>query len=449
MNIKRTSSLLFAGLGAMLIVSASVAQEITVPLYKTGNVLAVGVYNDSTTSSDLIVSAELTDNNGVKYVGGELGTWVNGTDFKYKVVYFDDGSGEEVPGWQQRGFDDSSWILDTTLGFPIGHGTSAEEGRFDLPLETSDETVYTRSVFDAQNYASISQLTIKIAGDDGAVAWFNGVYIGFSGNGVTDGGEAVEDSVYNTGIDGGSGGAWDGGDPFAFTGTGTAQFTVNVDLVEGPVPLYKSGNVLAVGVYNDSTTSSDLIVSAELTDNNGVKYVGGELGTWVDGTDFRYKVVYFDDGSGAEEPGWQLRGYDDSSWILDTTLGFPIGHGTSNEEGRFDLPLQTSDETVYTRSTFDAQNYGSISQLTIKIAGDDGAVAWFNGRYIGFSGNGVTDGGEAVEDSVYNTGIDGGSGGAWDEGDPFAFTGTGTAQFTIDIVLADGASSVGTWELFK
>jgi hypothetical protein len=211
------------------ILAANVHAQTTIPINPTGNVLAVGVYNDSNTSSDLIVSAQLTDNNGVVYVDGEMGNGPGTATFKHKVVYFDNGSGAEEPNWQQPGFDDSSWKTDSTgLGFPIGHGTTAEVGRYDIELLTSDETVYTRSIFSVQNISTITTFTIKLAGDDAAVAWLNGVFIGLAGHEISDRGELPPNFVFDTGIASGSFGAWDGGDPFAFTGTGTASFTVAV-----------------------------------------------------------------------------------------------------------------------------------------------------------------------------------------------------------------------------
>lgn len=212
------------------------------------------------------------------------------------------------------------------------------------------------------------------------------------------------------------------------------------------VPLFDTGNVLAVGCYNDHNGSSDLIVGAELSDNNGVVYVDNALGSWTAGTMFNWKIVLHADGSGAEEPGWQGRGFDDSGWNHDTTLGFPIGHGTSSENGKFDLPLVETDETIYTRSVFDAQNAGSITELTIKVAGDDSAAAWFNGVYIGVTGVGTSDRGEGPEDFVFDTTISSGSFGAWDQGDPFAFTGTGTAVFTVSVGAPSGVQS---WELYE
>lgn len=203
------------------------------PLFETGNVLAVGVWNDNNTSSDLAVTAELVDSNGVIYVQdtSAAGGWPTGTAFAWKTVLFADGSGEEEPGWQLREFNDSDWIHESGIGFTVGHGgNNAENG--EILLDPSEETIYTRSTFDAQDYENITSVTIRLAGDDEAVAWLNGVFIGSTASGTGDRGETVRDFVYDTTISGGSGGLEDGSNPSAYTGGGTRGFTILVDLVD-------------------------------------------------------------------------------------------------------------------------------------------------------------------------------------------------------------------------
>ena len=206
------------------------------PLFKTGNVLAVGVWNDSNTSSDLAVTAELVDSNGVIYVqdSSAEGGWPSGTQFHWKTVLFADGAGEEEPGWQLRGFDDSDWVNETGLGFTVGHGgNDAENG--EIPLDPSEETIYTRSIFDAQGYESITSVTIRVAGDDEAVAWLNGVFIGSTASGTSDRGETVRDFAFDTTISGGAGGLENGSNPTTYTGGGTREFVIVVDLVDSDV----------------------------------------------------------------------------------------------------------------------------------------------------------------------------------------------------------------------
>lgn len=207
--------------------------EAVPPLYKTGNVLAVGVWNDSNTSSDLAATAEVVDNNGAIYVqdSAATGGWPASTQFRYKVVFYDDGTGEEAPGWRDRGYDDSTWET-SDAGFTIGHGGNAAENG-ETPLVASEETVYTRSVFDAKNYETIRELTIKVAADDEAVVWLNGFFIGNTAAGTSDRGETARDYVFDTTIAGGQGGLEGGSNPTTYSGGGTKIFTIPVDLVEG------------------------------------------------------------------------------------------------------------------------------------------------------------------------------------------------------------------------
>lgn len=210
---------------------------ITVPLYHTGNVLAVGLFNSSNTSDDLAGSAEVTDNQGSVYVSGELGTWIPNTEFRWKAVYFKEGSGQEESGWNLRDFDDSLWNLNTSLGFPIGYETGEAEGKIDIKVDPSIQTLYTRSIFDVQKYDSVTELTIKIAGDDAAVVWLNGVYIGVTGEGISAQKELPRYWKYDTTTRNDFYGAWDLGDPFAFRGPATTQVKVKVDLVEKTTPV--------------------------------------------------------------------------------------------------------------------------------------------------------------------------------------------------------------------
>lgn len=230
----------FSGLidGQYLVLGTSSASllplESLPQLYRTNNVLAVGVWNDNSGSSDLAVCAELVDSNGEIYVQdtSAVGGWPAGTTFKYKVVFFEDGSGGEEPGWQQRDFDDSSWDSSTDTGFTIGYGgNNAENG--ETLLIPFEETVYTRSIFDARNYDTIDSITIRVAADDEALVWFNGIFIGFTASGTSDRGETAPNYVWDTTIAGGQGGLESGANPTVYTGGGTKVFTFPVDLVEG------------------------------------------------------------------------------------------------------------------------------------------------------------------------------------------------------------------------
>ena len=495
--------------------------QVYVPLYATGNVLAVGVWNDSSGSSDIVATAELSDNEGTVYVrdSGAPEGWPQGTIFRWKVVW-DGMIGEEVPGWRQRDFDDSGWIEQTDVGFTIGMGSGTYENG-ETPLSDIDETIYTRSIFDLPNVDSIFRMTLKLEGDDSAVAWLNGMYIGVAGSTNGDSGEKPWEYIYNTTTGGGddvSGEAatdyvpgsiftiqikpqpsslnrimsepafipgktiqgiqisasvpegespdltitetppigWSlsnvsatkgqtnvengsivwiitqaVGNPILsyditppadatagdWNGVGTdGTFNIQVEgqsnmvPYQGPVTLYREGNVLAIGVWNSGFDSSDLVATAELSDSLGHYYVrdSGALGGWPQDTIFRWKAVYFDDDTGADEPGWQQRDFDDSSWTERTGAGFTIGHGSSAEENG-ETQLVESDETVYTRSLFNIVDYDSIQWLTLKLEADDTGIAWLNGEYITFDGGGEGNNGEVVPNFLFNTISSGGN----------------------------------------
>ena len=535
-----------------------------VSFFETGNVLAVGVWNTGSGSSDLAATADLSDNNDVIYVQDTSaeGGWPQGTQFNWKVVLYDDGWGEAEPGWQQRGFDDSEtkdWIHQTDVGFTIGHGGNDGENGETL-LDPSMETVYTRSIFDAADFGTIFELTLKLEGDDSAVAWLNGVYIGVAGSNAGGNGEIprefqfdtttgnvggisanpstytqaeartfkilvqqrpftlsrtipslgfiageilgglqltatipegqksdvtitetppagwtatiVSQSAGSAGVDadgnivwtltGASGsntltydvispadatsGDWSGsGNDGTFTVVASGPTILNAFGVVEPVSLYKQGNVLAVGVWNDSETSSDLAATADLSDNNGVIYVqdSSAEGGWPTGTQFNWKVVYFDDFSGEEEPNWQQRDFDDSGWTQQTDVGFSIGHGGNDGENGETL-LSSSNETVYTRSIFDAVNYESISELILLLEGDDSAVAWINGVYIGVAGGDTGDSGELPQDYAFDSFVSG-SGGI--SANPSTYTQSQARRFFIRVDLVE-STSVSEWSLY-
>ena len=253
-------------IGVALWVAPSVPAQGPVPLYETGNVLAVGLWNDSNTSSDVAATAELSDNNGVIYVqdSSASGGWPQGTLFNWKTVFFDDGAGAEEPGWQEPGFDDSGWTHQTDVGFTIGHGGNDGENGETL-LQTSDETVYTRSIFDAVNLDSISELTLKLEGDDGAVAWLNGVFIGFAGSTVGDNGESPPDYGFDTTMGENSGGVSD--NPSTYTQDQARTFQIQI----------------SAGAAPPTVTEIDFSAGEGYSDGPLVDQPVGAAATWVDG----------------------------------------------------------------------------------------------------------------------------------------------------------------------
>lgn len=72
-----------------------------------------------------------------------------------------------------------------------------------------------------------------------------------------------------------------------------AMAVMSLPLMAQNVPIYPTGNVLAVGVWNTSNGSSDVGINVELTDNNGVVYVDGALGPATGSSSLTWKPVFF------------------------------------------------------------------------------------------------------------------------------------------------------------
>jgi hypothetical protein len=79
-------------------------------------------------------------------------------------------------GWSGAGFVDSSWSLG---GAPLGFGSTVVTN-IDVPAPTSNRplaALFRREVTVA-NVAELSNVTVRVVVDDGAVVWLNGVEIG-------------------------------------------------------------------------------------------------------------------------------------------------------------------------------------------------------------------------------------------------------------------------------
>ncbi|HXJ73437.1 MAG TPA: CotH kinase family protein, partial [Candidatus Dormibacteraeota bacterium] len=126
---------------------------------------------------------------------------------------------------------------------PIGYGTVAEAGRIVTPLPTSKLggylSVYLRHSFNVPDPELISQLSLALIVDDGAIVWINGVELGRIN--VVPG-----DAAFNaTAIEAGEG--------------------RRLDVMTNATSLLVAGeNILAVHLFNSDSDSSDIAVTASL-----------------------------------------------------------------------------------------------------------------------------------------------------------------------------------------
>ena len=126
---------------------------------------------------------------------------------------------------------------------PIGYGTVAEAGRIVTPLPTSKLggylSVYLRHSFNVPDPELISQLSLALIVDDGAIVWINGVELGRIN--VVPG-----DAAFNAAaIEAGEG--------------------RRLDVMTNATSLLVAGeNILAVHLFNSDSDSSDIAVTASL-----------------------------------------------------------------------------------------------------------------------------------------------------------------------------------------
>jgi len=86
--------------------------------------------------------------------------------------YLDDGS-DQGAAWRDPGFDDSAWKAG---GAQLGYGDGGESTLVDFGGDAGDKhiTTYFRREFDATDVADVSELTLRLLRDDGAVVYLNG-----------------------------------------------------------------------------------------------------------------------------------------------------------------------------------------------------------------------------------------------------------------------------------
>lgn len=138
-------------------------------------------------------------------------------------------------GWQTGSFDDSSWAAGPA---PLGFGEGDEATVIPSGTSTSRPiTSYFRHRFFVEDPKAVSELTVRLIRDDGALVWINGVEVIRSNLPATG---AIAYSTLATGAG-----------PNAID---NAEYTFPVDpgvLVAGP-------NTVAVEVHQSDATSSDL-----------------------------------------------------------------------------------------------------------------------------------------------------------------------------------------------
>lgn len=284
---------------------------------------------------------------------GENATW----------LYLDDGS-DQGTAWRENGFNDSEWASGAAeLGF--GDGDEA------TVLESGHITYYFRHKFTVADASAIEGLQLRIVRDDGAVVYLNGT-------------EVFRDNMPRGTINSASTATR------AIGGSGESTFVVH-DFSAAQLRQLRDGeNVIAVEIHQNSSNSSDVSFKLELMSAPPP----GELNFINTGAFWRY----LDDGSD-QGRAWREPDFDDSSWAQGYAQ---LGFGEGDER----TTLRTGFVTYYFRIRFIVDNPDAISELTLFLQRDDGAVVYLNGTEV--VRDGLSESGEiAFDDWAFDASDDG------------------------------------------
>jgi hypothetical protein len=357
---------------SLLICLASASYSAEKPLlYAKDNVLAVGIYNNATTSSDLtlVVRAD---------VDGET-IFDEGYEIAYTIPT------KDINDWNTAKFDASGWKKGVS-------GIGYADGDDNTTTPSSLTCLYVRYYFDVPNVKDVREITFWVDYDDAYILWLNDVEVGRSDNigakvavGKVPSWNQILGIVDHESTDTAA------GKPNATrwtkaVGPGASQIMkhtaeydfggdqqknvgakpTGADATVGTAKLFLQNNVLAAGIYNNATSSSDLslIVRAD---------VGGKT-IFDEG----YDIVYTIPTENIND--WTTIKFNDSGWEKGTS-----GIGYADADDNTTTPAGIT--CVYVRYNFDVPNAKDGKEFTFWVDYDDAYILWLNGVEVGRSSN--------------------------------------------------------------
>jgi hypothetical protein len=184
---------------------------------------------------------------------------------------------DPVDGWIQPEFNDSGWLTGPT---GIGYGDD-DDATVLNDMRDNYVSVFCRKEFEVEDIASIESIVLKVAYDDGFIAYLNGDEVGRENMGQR-------------------------GDTFTFSDVSTDGVGALPESVTISVPntfLREGRNVLAIQVHNSAVGSSDLSMIPALLSRRVRAPVGTSPGQFVgdksDLLDANLVVVSLHGSSGA------------------------------------------------------------------------------------------------------------------------------------------------------
>ncbi len=158
-------------------------------------------------------------------------------------------------GWQNSGFNDSTWSSgNARLGFNAGNSGIATV-IYGGPSSARYPTAYFRKSFVVNDPAAVTNLTLALARDDGALVYLNGTEI--MRDNITNGVAPYYSMLATNASD-----------------NGTTYYTFTVP----PSGLVPGTNIIAAEVHQTSASSSDLIFDLGL---NGLASTNRPRGCWL------------------------------------------------------------------------------------------------------------------------------------------------------------------------
>jgi hypothetical protein len=359
-------------------------------LYAKENVLAVGIYNNATSSSDLtlIVRADV-GNNTIFDEGYEIAYTIPKSDIK---------------GWTTIEFDASTWKKGVS-----GIGYADNDDNTTVPSGIA--SVYVRYYFDVPNAKDFREITFWVDYDDAYILWLNDVEVGRSDNVKNIAPKGIPNWNQVLGIVDHESTDTPAGKPNAArwaraVGPGAGQImqhTAEYDFGgdqqknvgakptgtsgEGSARIFLKNNVLAAICFNDAAASSDMTLILRLA-GDGTIYV-----------DEGSPVKYITDPDNADvKNDWIQTKFDDKSWKDGIS-----GVGFSDNDDNTVTPASLI--SIFTRYKFDAPNADKIKDLLLSADYDDAYIAWLNGVRISEGGIGTIEGDPPAWDASKVAGI--------------------------------------------
>ncbi|NIP98271.1 MAG: hypothetical protein GWO24_34625 [Akkermansiaceae bacterium] len=267
------------------------------------------------------------------------------------------GDASQDGSWREVSYDDGDWGEGPMA---IGYDNNPDYGPFlatDIArrMRGRSTSVYLRLPFDTDDPSALGPLILRMRHDDGFLAYLNGSLVaGRNAPGNPD---------------------WESGAVMGHPDSEALQFEL-FDLGQGHQLLRPGKNVLAVHGLNHQLTSSDFLISAELSAAS--RQPG--LTLLKEGAEVRWRVPV----DGSEDEFWTEARFDDSGWA---SGAMGLGYDESTDY----LPHITTDVTeamhdkhtgVYVRTRFNVPDPSQIASLGLRMKYDDGFVAYLNGLFV-------------------------------------------------------------------